>query len=229
MRPHSRIGGGVWRHNLRVPPHAPGSDQPAAPRPGLRERKKQRMLAEIQRAALRLFAEQGYDETTIEQIAEAVEVSPSTVFRYYPAKEDLVLTDEYDPLILASLAAAPAAESPVAAVRRALGENLGDIVKQDPSMFLTRGRLMLEVPSLRAKLWDFLQQNEAALCQVFAANRGRDPNDFELRVAAAAIIGAIMAALTEWIRSEGRADMTGLLDRALRQLEAGLGVLTEQV
>src|ERR1035437_4948404 len=101
-------------------------------------------------------------------------------------------------------------------------ETMGDVVKQDPSMFLTRGRLMLEVPVLRAKLWGFLQENEAVLCQVFAAQSGRDPEDFELRVAAGAIIGAIMAALTEWIRSDGQTDMVALLDRALHLLEAGL-------
>jgi len=81
---------------------------------------------------------------------------------------------------------------------------------------------MLEVPSLRARLWGFLQQNEAALCQIFAVQSGRDPEDFELRVAAGAIIGGLMSALTEWVRSDGQADMAALLDRALRLLEVGL-------
>ncbi len=67
-----------------------------------------------------------------------------------------------------------------------------------------------------------LQKREAVLCQVFAAQSGRDPEDFELRVAAGAIIGAIMAALTEWIQSDGQTDMAALLDRALQLLEAGL-------
>jgi AcrR family transcriptional regulator len=197
-------------------------DQAATPRPGLRERKRARTFNEIQREALRLFVAQGYEQTTIEQIAEAVEVSPSTIFRYFPTKEDMVLTDEYDALIITSLAAGPTGESGITAMRRALTETLGDVVDQDPSVFLTRGRLMLGVPALRARLWGFLQENEAVLCQVFAAQSGRDPEDFELRVAAGAIIGAIMAALTEWIRSDGQSDMAALLDRALHLLEAGL-------
>lgn len=219
---NERNAGVTRRHNPRVTSARSHHDQPAKPRPGLRERKRQRMLSEIQRVALQLFAGQGYEETTIEQIAEAVEVSPSTIFRYFPTKEDLVLSDEADPLIIESIAAGPPGEPPVTAVRRALTETLAGIVVQDRSMFLTRGRLMLSVPALRARLWDFLQQNEAVLCQLFAAPAGRDPGDFELRVAAGAIIGAIMAALTEWIRSDGDADMTELLDRALGQLEVGL-------
>ncbi|MFE3151052.1 TetR/AcrR family transcriptional regulator, partial [Streptomyces sp. NPDC059218] len=71
---------------------APGTE----PQPGLRERKKLRTRIAIRQAAYRLIAEQGYEATTVEQIAAAAEVSPSTVFRYFPAKEDIVLTDEYD-------------------------------------------------------------------------------------------------------------------------------------
>jgi AcrR family transcriptional regulator len=209
-------------HNSRVPSARPRRDQVPTPRPGLRERKRARTFSEIQREALRLFVAQGYEQTTIEQIAEAAEVSPSTIFRYFPTKEDLVLTDEYDALILTSLAAGPTGEPGVTALRRVLAETLGDIVKQDPSMFLTRGRLMLGVPALHARLWGFLQENEAVLCQVFADHSGRDPEDFELRVAAGAIIGTIMAALTEWIQSDGQADMAALLDRALHLLETGL-------
>jgi AcrR family transcriptional regulator len=209
-------------HNSGVTAPRSDKDQVATPRPGLRERKKARTFSEIQREALRLFVAQGYEQTTIEQIAEAVEVSPSTIFRYFPTKEDLVLTDEYDALIITALAAGPMGEPGITAMRRALTETLADLVEQDPSMFLMRGRLMLGVPALRARLWGFLQENEAVLCQVFAAQGGRDPEDFELRVAAGAIIGAIMAALTEWIQSDGQTDMAALLDRALHLLEAGL-------
>ena len=116
-------------------------------RVGLRERKRQRTLSEIQRVALDLFQRQGYEATTIEQIAEEAEVSPSTVYRYFPTKEDLVLNDEYDPVILAAIAAGPPDESPVAAMRRALIATLVDANRGDRAEvfndMLSRGRLML--------------------------------------------------------------------------------------
>ena len=65
---------------------------------GLRERKKQKTRESIQRTALRLFERQGYEETTIEQIAAAAEISESTFFNYFPTKEDVVLYDAYDPV-----------------------------------------------------------------------------------------------------------------------------------
>ena len=68
----------------------------ATARPSLRERKKARTRAAIREHALRLIRAQGYDATTVEQIAEAAEVSPSTFFRYFPTKEDVVLQDDME-------------------------------------------------------------------------------------------------------------------------------------
>ena len=101
------------------------SEAPAAERPvGLRERKKARTRAAIREHALRLFREQGYHATTVEQIAEAAEVSPSTFFRYFPTKEDVVLQDDFDILGIAAFEAQPAELSPIAAFRAAADAGL---------------------------------------------------------------------------------------------------------
>ena len=86
---------------------------------GLRERKKAKTRAEIQRQALRLFRERGYGATT-SQIAEAAEVSESTFFRYFPTKEDVVFWDEFDPLIFEAFRAQPAELGPIRALREAI-------------------------------------------------------------------------------------------------------------
>src|SRR4029453_9059616 len=95
--------------------------------PGLRERKKQKTRWAIQEHALRLFAERGYDATTVEQIAEAAEVSPSTFFRFFKTKEDVVAEDRYDDLIIAAIEAAPAGLGPLATMRHALATSMTDI------------------------------------------------------------------------------------------------------
>src|SRR5437016_8102361 len=96
-----------------------GDDRPAL---GLRERKKAKTRAAIQAEALRLFREQGYDATTVEQIADAAEVSPSTFFRYFPTKEDVLLRDDMDELWLDLLRAQPPGLPPLPALRAALHE-----------------------------------------------------------------------------------------------------------
>src|SRR6201999_4460966 len=95
---------------------SPASGEPA----GLRERKKARTRAAIRQEALRLFREQGYHATTVEQIAAAAEVSPSTFFRYFPTKEDVVLQDDMEPLLIEALEQQPLEMGIVAAVRAAL-------------------------------------------------------------------------------------------------------------
>ena len=78
----------------------------------LRERKKAETRARIQEEAMRLFLAQGYDATTVDQIAEAAGVSHMTFFRNFPAKEDVVATDDYDPMMAELIRARPAGEPP---------------------------------------------------------------------------------------------------------------------
>ncbi|HZE39324.1 MAG TPA: helix-turn-helix domain-containing protein, partial [Stackebrandtia sp.] len=86
---------------------------------GLRERKKERTRLEIQRHALRLFRQRGYANTTMEQVAEAAEVSPSTLFRYFPTKEDLIGSDDFGQRLAEAYDAQPAALGAVEALRAA--------------------------------------------------------------------------------------------------------------
>jgi AcrR family transcriptional regulator len=201
------------------------SEAPAVPRPGLRERKKARTRAAIREHALRLFREQGYAATTVDQISEAADVSPSTFFRYFPTKEDVVLQDEMDVLALAAFEAQSPDLSPVAAFRAAAREAFASLNDDDLAKFRETAELTLTVPELRARAMDEFTRTIEVIAEAAAKRSGRDPNDFAVRVLAGAIVGVIMGATMPWTHLAARqpgSDMFDRIDAALAQLEAGL-------
>jgi AcrR family transcriptional regulator len=187
---------------------------------GLRERKKQKTRDSIQRTALRLFEKQGYEETTIEQIAAAAEISPSTFFNYFPTKEDVVLYDAYDPMAIRMFLERPKDEPLNVGLRQVL-EGLAATFQRDEQMILARGRLFLEVPELRARIWDEVERTQVLLAQMLAERTGRRPDDFELRVTVRVVTSAVFEATIEWMRSNGRHGLVELVNRALDVVESG--------
>jgi AcrR family transcriptional regulator len=198
----------------------PSSKRGAPHQLGLRERKKQKTRESIQRTALRLFEKQGYGETTIEQIAAAAEISPSTFFNYFPTKEDVVLFDAYDPVTIRMFLERPKNE-PLDVGLRAVLEGLAATFERDERMILARARLFLEVPELRARLWDEAERTQALILELLAERTGRRADDFELRVAARVVTAAILEASKEWMRSNGRQRLVTLANRALDVVESG--------
>src|ERR1700728_2542445 len=122
-----------------------------AGRVSLRERKKARTRAALREHALRLFREQGYQATTVEQIAAAAEVSPSTFFRYFPTKEDLVLQDDMDTRMVEAFARQPPELSPIAAVRAAMREAWSSFTAEEWAQIREGARLSVTVPEIRAR------------------------------------------------------------------------------
>jgi AcrR family transcriptional regulator len=194
-------------------------DDPSAV--GLRERKKARTRAAIQRAALRLFRERGYQETTVEQIAAAADISPSTFFRYFPTKEAVVLQDEFDPMIIEAFKAVPPDVRPITALRRAFGEVFSQLPDEALERTRDRTELVKTVPELRAAMMEEFARNVQMLAELVAERAGRRPDDLAVRTLAGALVGAVMAAMLSWVEGSGR-DFQELLDSAVAQLEAGL-------
>jgi AcrR family transcriptional regulator len=197
------------------------TESPAIDRPGLRERKKAKTRAAIQEHALRLFREQGYDATTVEQIADAAEVSPSTFFRYFGSKEDVVAYDAWDPLILKAWRAAAPELGPIAAMREAMAVVFGSMTPEQKAEMMSRGRLLYSVPELRTAAIGELIRSTQMVIDELAAMLGRPADDFELRVFAGAFVGAFIAAVLPSI-SDPDADFITLANRALDFVEKGM-------
>ena len=196
----------------------PESSQPAQ---GLRERKKAKTRAAIQRHALQLFREQGYEDTTVEQIAEAAEVSPSTFFRYFRTKEDVALYDDLDPQFIAAFEAQPAELSPVQAMRRALRQVFASLPAVETEQQWERGRLILVIPELRMRMLDQVVEAVQLFAELVARRVGRRADDLAVRTYAGAMIGAVLSAVLTGM-DDPQADFNGLMDASLAYLEAGL-------
>jgi AcrR family transcriptional regulator len=166
------------------------TDQPL----GLRERKKIKTRQSIRREAFRLIDENGYAATTVEQIAEAADVSPSTFFRYFPSKESLLLADDLDPLMLAAFKAQPPDLSPIQALRRAYQAVIAALPADQLEFENTRQRLMFAIPELKAAMYDEYYRTVTVAAEAIGHRIGRDAGDFDVRVFAGAVTGAIMAA-----------------------------------
>ena len=191
-----------------------------APRPGLRERKKARTKAAIQEHALRLFAVQGYQQTTIDQIADAAEVSPSTFFRYFGTKEETVMFDRLDPLLMANFEGQPAEVDVLTAMRATLREVGADLDPRVAEQELERMRLITTVPELRMRLADSFGQGISMLAAAIGRRTGRGPDDEDVLTLAGAITGVVYAT---FVHSGHRidADWVEDTDRALGRLQAG--------
>lgn len=193
------------------------------PRQGLRERKKARTRAAIQDAALDLFQRQGYHETTIGQIAEAAEVSQSTLFRYFSTKEDTVLHDRYDPMLLADYRAQPAELSPIAALRRTLQTVLHTLPADKLAREQQRAALVISVPELRAEMLDRLASTLEPFTEAVAARTGHSADDLGIRTLTGAVLGVAVAVILD-VSQGSDADYFALLDDALARLEHGLPI-----
>jgi AcrR family transcriptional regulator len=189
--------------------------------PGLRERKKQKTRWAIQAHALRLFSEQGYDATTIEQIAEAAEISPSTFFRYFKTKEDVVMQDRYDDLMVAAIRTAPPGLSPIETMRLALIGSFAQIGPDEVEQVLQRARLSFSVPALRMRSLDSMLSAIDVLAAPLAERLGRPADDFRVQAFVGACVGAIMNAATTWVTTSGDVDILTLLDEALSVIADG--------
>jgi AcrR family transcriptional regulator len=182
----------------------------------LREAKKAATRDALQEAALRLFAERGYGGTSCADVAAAAGVSPATLFRYFPTKEDLVLHDVYDPMIAQAVLARPAQEGPVTATHRALVELLAGFDAEAMRPVRQRTALVLGEPALRARSHEQRDSMVVHLANAYATRLGLPADDVKVSVVANVAAVTMSVAVERW--GGGAGDLAGEVDTAFRAL-----------
>ena len=188
------------------------------PEPDWRQRKKAETRDRIRGCALRLFLEQGYDATTVEQIAAAAGVSHMTFFRYFPAKEDAVLSDSYDPMIARLLERTPAGWSLLKRVRAALLEGLAQVYESDRDTLLAQNRLIAATPALRDRLWADQIATQQLFLDALGGGKGDHRPTLQTRVTVAACLAAASTAILAWVENDGTPELPDLIEAAFETL-----------
>ncbi len=193
------------------------------PTGGLRERKKEKTKLTIQRTALRLFREQGYENTTIDQIADAAEISRASFFRYFPTKAEILFVDIIDTPLLESFHAQPADFNPIKALRIALHNTLREISPEDMEFEKQREELLYRIPDLQVALYTFGIRALPRLTGAIAERMDLAADDLRVCTLAGAVIGAIISI---WAAlPEGETNINEIL---AKRLDAGLEYLENE-
>lgn len=172
---------------------------------------------------MRLFDQQGYAATTVEQIAATAEISTATFYRYYSDKEDIVFGADDRAIVEEVLTTRPPDE-PVAATIGALFQRLAAEFEADKDAVIVRLRLMHGVPGLQARRWATRQKTADLLARLLAPRAHTDPADRHLRLAIGVALAAEYETLYYWARTGGASSLEALLTDALARIEPALRV-----
>ncbi|GGM03640.1 MULTISPECIES: acyl-CoA-like ligand-binding transcription factor [Micromonospora] len=190
---------------------------------GRRDRKKRQTRAALSAAALRLVAERGLDQVTVEEISEAADVSSRTFFNYFAAKDEALVGDSEGDRerVLRALADVPAQVPALRAIRLALTEVIED-VEGEAELWLLRMRVVMQHPVLLARLVSGNAATEQALVAAVAARTGLPPEDTYPALVTAVTGAALRIAMVRWAHSGGARPLPDLVDEAFAAVAAGL-------
>jgi AcrR family transcriptional regulator len=173
------------------------------------ESTRERILA----AALELFEADGFEATTVGQIADRAGVTQMTFFRYFPSKDSVLIDDPYDPLMAASVARQPRDLDPLTRVVRGIREAWHSMPFPESEAVRLRLRIAAQSPTLRAGMARNSASSEDAIVSALA-----DVDAATARIAAAATLAALTTALLTWgLGDEG--SLGSAIDGALNVLE----------
>jgi AcrR family transcriptional regulator len=177
-------------------------------------------MREIQGTALALFESRGYDATTVDDVAAAADVSPRTLFRHFPTKEDLVFWSTYSPRLPALMGAQSADVPAVEALQRSVASGLAATFGEDRDLILRWARIGFRTPTLRPRM----HAQQGATAELFSALLlERAPSGtpaLRVRVVGSGLAAALYVALDHWQFTDGRSDLQQLILSCLRDATA---------
>jgi AcrR family transcriptional regulator len=188
---------------------------------GLIERNKQRTRRELAEAAARLFLERGYPATTVQDIADAADVSPRTFFRYFPCKEDVIIASTTMDDALDHLAGHDERESLQSALTAMLAASLAP-VGDDPGTARAFQFMLRNTPALRGRWLEEQRRNRDRLAEALAPWFGEHDHPLTPHLVAGAALLAVDEVMTLWADDPSMPDPLGLLDQALEILDGPL-------
>lgn len=208
---------------------------PVEERPGLRERKKQRTHDALLRAALELFTTQGYEATTVDEIAEAVDVSQRTFFRYFAGKEEaaLAVVDLPQEHFQAAVRARPAHETPLEAMRNAVLEGwdaIAEAVEQvvPVDLYLRAYGMVESTPALLAAHLRRADEVAREMERIIAEREGLDVDTDPRPRVAVALFGGVMRVTERMWALGGDLSMEAMRDLTAAHLDAVRPSLAEK-
>lgn len=180
-----------------------------------RERKRAQKLAEVQSHALRIIQQQGYANTSTADIFKAAGISSATFFRYFATKEDVVLFDATD-MIMVDSSEPPAELSPIQAVKWLVNSTFNQLTNIEKDKHTMRLELIRTEPKLRARFADEVIRHVSLLATVIEKHTGKSAESAWTQTLAISISGIILTAL---LRNESPGDYIDNLNVYLDQLE----------
>ena len=189
---------------------------------GLRSRKKRKTRLAIQDAALELFAEEGFDDTTVEQIAARAEISTATFFRYFRSKSDAVFGGDTDertselPALKRAIIERPGREDDLTAVRHAVSEVWVPLL--EPGRLKLHFRAAADSPVLLGLSTKLTVKWQATIRDALAQRHGLDVPDHKCRLAAAVALATFTETVDAWVRADDPRDLAAAIDMGYEQM-----------
>lgn len=185
---------------------------------GWRQQKKNATRDRIRSSALRLFQEHGYEATTVEQISAAAGVSHMTFFRYFPSKEDVALSDSFDPLICSLLEQTPQDQPLMQRIRTALEQGLEQMYSANRDALLAQNDLIVSTPALRDRLWSDQVATQEVILRALSGGQDDVHHSVQTRVTVATCLSAASMAVLMWVENGGTPELPELLEQAFDAL-----------